>query len=107
MTMITPIYRIPDNTAAVIAAIQDGYRAGEWLTGWDVRSATGVTPARVSKLAKEGKIKTISIANLRLYHITWIAERWPDSAAAVAWQSGPAAYAGWVATHLRREAEAG
>lgn len=89
-----------------VAHAQEQWQRGEWLIAKEAGLAAARTPQRISDAGRRPGNKPIKMHlgqdGHTYYHISWIAQKWPDGPGSRAWRHGPQEYERWVTENLAR-----
>lgn len=87
-----------------IGAAQDQWLRGEWLNAAEAGKAAARSAQRIGDAGRRPGNKPVTMrigeSNHTYYHISWVAQKWPDGPGAQAYRRGY--YAEWVAENLVR-----
>jgi hypothetical protein len=85
-----------------LARFNEEYQRGEWFSILDASRLIDSSREWIRSNYTRSKIPMLRIGNNCFFHISWLAERWPECDGALAWKAGPGAYAAWVQVNLSK-----
>lgn len=89
---------INEQMARKLGEWQFDFTLGLWLTATEVAAGVGVSVQAISSAQLRNTLASMQVGHARYSHITWVAEKYPDSEAAEFWEWGHTSYTEWVAT---------
>lgn len=87
-----------------LAEFQRQWELGYWLTAHEAAWACGVSRSRIHDAADRGwlNLPHIKIGRYKFFHISWLAEKYPDAEGCAAWLTGDETWFDWVNARLER-----